>query len=256
MEEQGLYAMPMIGDTAPSFRAVTTQGEIRFPEDYQGKWVVLFSFPMDFTPVCTTELMTFASVINEFRERNVEIIGLSIASVYSHIAWLRKMKELSWKDMKHLEISFPLIADVSMEVTAKYGMLHANASKTQTVRAVYVIDPNAKIRSILYYPFMVGRNIAEIKRLVIALQMTEENQTATPADWMPGDDVILPPPNTCDQAAQRMEKVNENMYCLDWFLAFKQSNCEPGIQEAEPEINLFLPAAPIKKRKSNIRKNQ
>lgn len=255
MKEQELYTMPMIGDAAPSFCAITTQGEIHFPEDYQGKWVVLMSFQMDFTPVCTTELMTLASMINEFRELNVEIIGLSIASVYSHIAWLRKLKELSWRDLKHVDITFPLIADVSTKVAQRYAMLHSNTSNTQTIRSVFIIDPQAKLRAILYYPLTVGRNIAEIKRLVIALQSTEGNQTATPADWVPGDDVILLPPKTCDQASERMDKVNENMYCLDWFLAFRQTVCEPDIQKVEPENN-YLPAASIKKRKYIIRKNK
>jgi peroxiredoxin 2/4 len=252
-EEKKATGMPMIGDTAPAFYAITTQGEINFPGDYSDKWVILFSFVMDFSPVCTTELMTLASMKEEFEKIDVEIIGLSIASVYSHIAWVRKMKELVWKDMKHIEITFPLIADISTEVVDKYALQHSNVSKAQSVRAVFIIDPEAKIRAILYYPKMVGRNIKEIRRLVMALQETDCGNAETPADWMPGDDVILPPPSTCNSATERMNKVNENMYCLDWFLVFRQSDCSAYSPESEPEINPF-PSALLEERKKIIRK--
>lgn len=246
MEDGRVTGMPVIGDMAPSFSAVTTQGEIDFPRDYIGKWVVLFSFQMDFTPVCTTELMTFASMISEFKELEVELIGLSIASVYSHIAWLRKIKELVWKDIKHVEVTFPLIADVTMEIAKQYAMLHLGTSKTQTVRAVFIIDPEGRIRAILYYPCSIGRNIQEIKRMILALQKTDCEKAVTPADWMPGEDVILPPPVTCHDASERLNKINENMYCLDWFLAFRQSNCISENQEKEPEVNPYPSAFPVK----------
>ena len=144
--------MPLIGEDAPAFKAITTQGEINFPEDYKGKWVILFSHPADFTPVCTTEFMTFASMIDEFKAINTELVGLSVDSLYAHIAWLRRIQELEWKDMKHVNVTFPLIEDIRMEVANKYGMIQPNASNTQAVRAVFVIDPNGKIRTILYYP--------------------------------------------------------------------------------------------------------
>lgn len=227
MKEYDVTRMPLIGDMAPSFHAVTTQGEINFPQDYYGRWVILFSHPADFTPVCTTEFMTFASMINEFKALNTELIGLSIDGLYSHIAWLRKIKELAWKDMKHVDVTFPLIADASMEIARKYGMLHPGSSNTQTVRATFLIDPEGKIRAILYYPATTGRNMQEIKRMIIALQKADCDRVATPADWLPGDDVILPAPGTCGAARDRMERVNEKMYCLDWFLCFQQSNHEP-----------------------------
>ena len=148
--------MPLIGDTAPSFKAVTTQGEINFPEDFRGKWVILFSHPADFTPVCTTEFMTFASMAEEFKAMNTELVGLSVDSLYSHIAWLRKIQELSWKGMENVEVKFPLIEDIRMEVANKYGMIQPGQSNTQAVRAVFVIDPEAKIRLILYYPSAPG----------------------------------------------------------------------------------------------------
>lgn len=215
--------MPLIGEDAPAFKAITTQGEINFPEDYKGKWVILFSHPADFTPVCTTEFMTFASMIDEFKEINTELVGLSVDSLYAHIAWLRRIQELEWKDMKHVNVTFPLIEDIRMEVANKYGMIQPNASNTQAVRAVFVIDPNGKIRTILYYPLSTGRNFDEIKRIILALQKADSDHCATPADWRPGDDVIVPTAGSCGIARERMENQSEDQYCLDWFLCFKKS---------------------------------
>ena len=215
--------MPLIGEDAPAFKAITTQGEINFPEDYKGKWVILFSHPADFTPVCTTEFMTFASMIDEFKAINTELVGLSVDSLYAHIAWLRRIQELEWKDMKHVNVTFPLIEDIRMEVANKYGMIQPNASNTQAVRAVFVVDPNGKIRTILYYPLSTGRNFDEIKRIILALQKADSDHCATPADWRPGDDVIVPTAGSCGTARERMENQNEDQYCLDWFLCFKKS---------------------------------
>ena len=156
--EEKITRMPLIGDDAPAFTAVTTQGVINFPEDYKGKWVILFSHPADFTPVCTTEFMTFATMQEEFKALNTELIGLSVDSLYAHIAWLRKIQELEWNGMKNVEVKFPLIEDIKMEVASKYGMIQPNQSTTQAVRAVFIIDPEAKIRTILYYPLSTGRN--------------------------------------------------------------------------------------------------
>lgn len=215
--------MPLIGEDAPAFKAITTQGEINFPDDYKGKWVILFSHPADFTPVCTTEFMTFASMIDEFKAINTELVGLSVDSLYAHIAWLRRIQELEWKDMKHVNVTFPLIEDICMEVANKYGMIQPNASNTQAVRAVFVIDPNGKIRTILYYPLSTGRNFDEIKRIILALQKADSDHCATPADWRPGDDVIVPTAGSCGTARERMENQSEDQYCLDWFLCFKKS---------------------------------
>lgn len=215
--------MPLIGEDAPPFKAITTQGEINFPEDYKGKWVILFSHPADFTPVCTTEFMTFASMIDEFKAINTELVGLSVDSLYAHIAWLRRIQELEWKDMKHVNVTFPLIEDIRMEVANKYGMIQPNASNTQAVRAVFVVDPNGKIRTILYYPLSTGRNFDEIKRIILALQKADSDHCATPADWRPGDDVIVPTAGSCGTARERMENQSEDQYCLDWFLCFKKS---------------------------------
>jgi peroxiredoxin (alkyl hydroperoxide reductase subunit C) len=217
------FRMPLIGDDAPAFKAKTTQGEINFPEDYKGKWVVLFSHPADFTPVCTTEFMTFASMQEDLRKLNTELIGLSIDSLYAHIAWLRTIKEkITYKDLKDVEVSFPVIEDLRMDVAKKYGMIQPNASNTQAVRAVFIIDPNAKIRAIIYYPLSNGRNMDEIKRLLLAMQKSDKENVATPANWQPGDDVIIPPPGSCGTAKERMETEEKDKYCLDWFICIKK----------------------------------
>ena len=189
--------LPLIGEVAPSFEAETTQGHIKFPENYKGKWVILFSHPADFTPVCTTEFMTFASMQPEFRELNCELVGLSIDSTFSHIAWLRTIKEkVQFRNMKDIEVTFPVISDLTMEVSRLYGMLQPSASTTQAVRAVFFIDPESKVRALLYYPLSNGRNFQEIKRLLMAMQMSDEHKVATPADWEPGEEVIVPPPGS------------------------------------------------------------
>ncbi|MGD9605830.1 MAG: peroxiredoxin [Bacilli bacterium] len=213
--------MPLIGDQAPAFQAVTTQGVINFPEDFKGKWVILFSHPADFTPVCTTEFMTFASMAEEFKALNTELIGLSVDSLYAHIAWLRKVNELEWNGMKHVEVKFPLIEDIKMEVANKFGMIQGQ-STTQAVRAVFFIDPQNVIRTILYYPAAIGRNFDEIKRIILALQKADRDHVATPANWRPGQDTIIPTAGSCGTAKERMESKDEDKYCLDWFLCFKK----------------------------------
>jgi len=220
--EENYNKMPLIGDDAPEFEAVTTQGPIKFPADYKGKWVILFSHPADFTPVCTTEFMTFASMMDEFKALNTELVGVSVDSLYAHIAWLRRIQELEWKGMKNIEVRFPLIEDIKMDVAKKYGMIQPGQSNTQAVRAVFVIDPKAKVRAIMYYPLTTGRNFDEIKRLVLALQKSDADACATPANWRPGDDVIVPTAGTCGVAKERVESKDEDMICLDWFLCFKK----------------------------------
>ncbi len=222
MDEERV-TMPLIGDDAPKFTAKTTMGEIKFPEDYKGKWVILFSHPADFTPVCTTEFMTFASMQDEFKKLNTELIGLSIDSIYAHIAWLRTIKEkIEFRGMKNVEVTFPVIEDLRMDVAKKYGMVQPNASNTQAVRAVFIIDPKAKVRAVLYYPLSNGRNMAEIKRLILAMQKSDAEGIATPANWQPGEDVIIPPPGSCGVAKERVEQKEEGKYCLDWFICFKK----------------------------------
>ena len=226
MEEvREFHRMPLIGDDAPEFTATTTQGIINFPADYKGKWVILFSHPADFTPVCTSEFMTFARMAPEFKELNTELIGLSVDSLYAHIAWLRTIQEkIEWNGMKGMEVTFPLIEDISMNVANKFGMIQPNQSTTQAVRAVFIMDPQAKIRTILYYPLSTGRNMDEIKRIIIALQKADAEGVATPADWRPGQDLIVPPAGSCGTAKERMESEDDDTYCLDWFMCLRKDN--------------------------------
>ena len=184
--------------------------------------MILFSHPADFTPVCTTEFMTFGSMIEDFKKLNTELVGLSVDSLYSHIAWLRKIQELEWNGKKNVEITFPLIEDIRMDVAKAYGMIQPNQSNTQAVRAVFIIDPEATIRTILYYPLSTGRNFDEIKRIIQALQKVDKDGVATPADWRPGDDVIVPPAGSCGTAKERMDHQTDDQYCLDWFMCFRR----------------------------------
>jgi peroxiredoxin 2/4 len=218
---QEIIPMPRIGDKAPEFQAITTQGEINFPSDYKGKWVILFSHPADFTPVCTSEFMTFAKMEPEFNALNCELVGLSIDGLFSHIAWLRTIKEkIEFNGMKNIEVNFPLIEDISMNVAKKYGMIQPGESTTKAVRAVFFIDPKGIIRAIIYYPLSMGRNFGELKRALIAMQTADTYEIATPADWRPGDDVIVPPAGSCGVAKERME-VESEMTCHDWFFCTK-----------------------------------
>ncbi len=222
MEENNVISMPRIGDPAPQFEAITTQGNINFPSDYKGSWVILFSHPADFTPVCTSEFMTFASHENKFAEVNCKLVGLSVDGLYSHIAWLRTIKEkIEYKGMKDVEVKFPLIEDITMSVAKKYGMLQPGESNTKAVRAVFVIDPAGKIRTIIYYPLSLGRNFDELYRVVVALQTADKFGVATPADWRPGDEVIVPTAGSCGVAKERMESKDE-MKCYDWFFCTKK----------------------------------
>jgi peroxiredoxin (alkyl hydroperoxide reductase subunit C) len=222
MEENEVVSMPRIGDPAPGFKAVTTQGEINFPKDYSGSWVVLFSHPADFTPVCTSEFMTFANMEEQYEKANCKLVGLSVDGLYSHIAWLRTIKEkIEYKGMKDIEVTFPLIEDITMEVAKKYGMIQPGEDTTKAVRAVFFIDPKGVIRTIIYYPLSLGRNFDELYRVLIALQTADEFSIATPADWRPGDDVIVPPAGSCGTAKDRMEG-KEEMTCYDWFFCTKK----------------------------------
>ncbi len=214
--------IPRIGDPAPAFTAVTTQGEITFPADYAGSWVIFFSHPADFTPVCTSEFMTFATMEDEFTALNTKLVGLSIDGLYSHIAWLRTIKDkIEFKGMKGVEVTFPLIEDITMEIARKYGMIMPGEDSTKAVRAVFVVDPQGIIRTIIYYPLSLGRNFDELQRVIIALQPADALAGATPADWRPGDAVIVPTAGSCGTAKERMEGKEESVTCIDWFFCTK-----------------------------------
>jgi peroxiredoxin (alkyl hydroperoxide reductase subunit C) len=210
-----IHGMPRIGDPAPDFTAMTTQGQIRFSEWQGDDWVVLFSHPADFTPVCTTELAEFARRADDFKAQKTKLIGLSVDSVHAHLAWLLNMKE-----KLGVRIPYPVIADLDMKVAQLYGMIHEQASATAAVRAVFVIDSKRTIRAIIYYPMNTGRNVDEIVRLVTALQTADEYACSMPVNWTPGDKVIVPPPQDVKQMEDRLRSSEYEV--KDFYLSFKK----------------------------------
>jgi len=213
MNDTAHTGMPRLNEAAPAFEAPTTDG-VKKLDDYSGKWLVLFSHPADFTPVCTTEFMAFANRHSDFQAINTELLGLSIDSHYSHVAWIRNIKEKFGVD-----IPFPIIADLKMDVARAYGMIHPGAADTSAVRATFVIDPNGTLRAMVYYPMTNGRSIDEFLRLVKALQTSDEYAVATPEGWQPGEKVIVPPPASTDAAEKR---VGEGYECVDWYFCKKE----------------------------------
>ncbi len=210
--EMAVVTGPRMNQAAPDFDAVTTHGNRKLA-DYQGKWLVLFSHPADFTPVCTTEFMAFAKRQDEFSKLNTELLGLSIDSHYAHLAWVRNIKEKF-----DVDVNFPIIADLDMKVANAYGMIQPGASDTSAVRATFIIDDKGILRAMVYYPMTNGRSIDEILRLVTALQTSDTNGIATPEGWQPGDKVIVPPPATAEAAEARL---NEGYECTDWYFCKK-----------------------------------
>lgn len=207
------HPLPRLNEAAPDFQAVSTQGPIKL-SDYRGKWVVLFSHPADFTPVCTTELTEFARRQEDFQKINVQLIGLSIDSVYSHIAWIRNMEQHFG-----VKVSYPLIADLDTKVAQLYGMIHPGASSTATVRCVFVIDDEGMLRAMVYYPLTNGRSVDEIFRIVQALQLNKSKGVATPEGWRPGQKVIVPPPLTAPAAEERVK--DKSVEVTDWYFVKK-----------------------------------
>ncbi len=210
-----LNIMPRIGDTAPDFKAVTTKGDIKFSEYAKDKWIVLFSHPADFTPVCTTEMSGFATRKSEFDELNTELVGLSIDSIHAHLAWVNNVREKTG-----VYFDFPIIADIDMKVSKLYGMLQPNESLTAAVRAVFFIDPAKKIRLIMYYPLNVGRNMDEILRVLEGLQISDKFKVALPLDWKNGEKVIVPPPKTLDEMQDRLDDTENEK--IDFYLVKKE----------------------------------
>ncbi|MEO8413116.1 MAG: peroxiredoxin [Ginsengibacter sp.] len=211
MENQLISGMPRIGDKAPDFEAITTIGNLKFSDYNKDSWVVFFSHPADFTPVCTTEMSGFAKEKDFFAKHNTKLMGLSIDSIHSHIAWINAVQEKTG-----VLFEFPIVADISMSVSKLYGMLQPGESETAAVRAVFIMDPTGKVRLIMYYPLNVGRNMDEIKRALVALQTSDENKCAMPLNWQPGDKVIVPAPKTVEGLAERKES---DLEMVDWYLA-------------------------------------
>jgi peroxiredoxin (alkyl hydroperoxide reductase subunit C) len=226
--------IPLIGEKFPEMIVETTHGVKKLPDDYKGKWLVLFSHPADFTPVCTTEFVGFALRYNEFKELNADLLGHSVDSVFSHIKWIEWIKE-----KLGVEIPFPIIADPNGEVAKKLGFLHAQ-SATHTVRAVFIVDPEGVIRAILYYPQEAGRNLDEILRLLVALQVSSKYGRAIPANWpnnyLIGDAVIVPPARTIQDAQERLKKFK----CYDWWFCYEEGKVEASIVE---KVRKFLERA-------------
>lgn len=215
METQEVYKMPLIGDKAPDFTAVTTTAKMKFSDYEPGKWKILFSHPADFTPVCTTEMTGFAENQSVFDDLNTALIGLSIDSIHSHLAWVNNVREKTG-----VYFQFPIIADLDMKVSKLYGMLQPSESETAAVRAVFFIDPEHKIRLIMYYPLNVGRNMDEIIRALKALQFSDANKVAMPLNWQPGDKVIVPAPKTLAELDARL--ADTSLEKVDFYLAKKQ----------------------------------
>jgi len=213
MEPEEQNRMPVIGEPAPEFEALTTHGPLKL-SDVRGKWVILFSHPADFTPVCTTEFIAFTAIADELARLNVQLIGLSIDSVHSHLAWVRSIKE-----KMGVEIPFPVIADLDLKVARRYGMNHGKEGTTATIRTVFFIDEKGILRAMIYYPASNGRSMPEILRLIKALQTSDAHGVATPANWQPGDKVVGPAPKTPAEIERRLK---EGYECKDWYLCFKQ----------------------------------
>lgn len=215
-EERGAAPrIPLLNEPAPDFDAPTTSGQKKL-SDYKGKWLILFSHPADFTPVCTSEFVAFAQNYDKFQALNAELLGLSVDGVQSHIAWMRNIEENFG-----VEVKFPVIADISMAVSSAYGMVHPGASSTAAVRAVFFIDPEGILRAMVYYPLTNGRAIPEFLRLLEALQTSDANACATPEGWMPGDKVIVPPPATLEAARKRKD---EGYDYTDWYYSKRDLN--------------------------------
>ena len=213
MENQEINSMPRIGESAPDFSAVTTTGNITLSTFAVDKWIIMFSHPADFTPVCTTEMSGFAMEKDFWQKNNTQLLGLSIDSIHAHIAWVNAVYEKT-----NILFDFPIIADIDMKIAKLYGMLQPSESETAAVRAVFFIDPLKKIRLIMYYPLNVGRNMEEIKRSLVALQTSDEHKVAMPLNWQPGDKVIVPAPKTLEALAERKAS---NLEMVDWYLAKK-----------------------------------
>jgi len=221
-QENKDIGIPLIGEVAPSFIAESTQGKINFPDDYFGKWKILFSHPAAFTPVCSTEILELAELQQDFEKLNTKIIVISTDGLNSHLEWVKSLEGIKYKGKDPVKIKFPLISDNNLEISKKYGMIHLATSSTKDVRGVFVIDPEDKIRAVIFYPMNLGRNIDEIKRVILALQQTEKSNVFTPANWQPGQDVVLPSPKTAQEAEKMATRNDPDLTEVTWYLWFKK----------------------------------
>jgi len=214
--------IPALGETAPSFEANTTTGKIKFPDDYYGKWKIIISHPAGFTPVCTSEIIEFAYLQDEFKKQKAEIIVISTDGVNSNLEWIQSMESIEYKGKKTPKILFPIVSDIGLEVSKKYGMQHPVISNTKNVRGVFIVDPENKIRMIEFYPINIGRNTEEIKRVLTALQESDRQNVLTPANWTTGTDFLLPAPANKEEFEKMKDKSKDNQYYLAWYMWFKK----------------------------------
>jgi peroxiredoxin 2/4 len=221
-QESSVQCIPLIGEKAPSFHQSSTMGNINFPDDYPGKWKILFSHPGDFTAICSTEILELAAMQDDFAKLNTEIFVLSTDGLNSHLEWIRSLESIEIKGKKAEKIKFPLITDTDMSISKKYGMIHQYSSTTKDIRGVFIINPEDKIATILYYPAKVGRNFDEIKRTLIALQTVDKYNVLTPANWNPGDDVVIHSPATIEESKKMEEKKDADIYMKTWYLWYKK----------------------------------
>jgi peroxiredoxin (alkyl hydroperoxide reductase subunit C) len=215
---------PMLGDDAPSFKAESTTGTVTFPDDYNFKWKILFSHPADFTPVCTSEILELAAAQKDFAKLGANIIVVSVDRLENHVEWKKNMETLKYKGREPVKIDFPLVSDVNLEISKEYGMIQPNTSSTKDVRGVYIVDPKNKIRAIIFYPMNVGRNLAEIERTVAALQTADKQTVLTPANWQPGDDVLIPYVKSGTEAEKLATNDNPDYYQVSWYMRFKKAS--------------------------------
>ncbi len=213
---------PMLSGTAPSFKAISTLGDINFPDDYFGKWKILFSHPADFTPVCTTEILALAAIQDDFKNLNTALIGISTDGLNSHMEWIKSMDSLSINGSKKVNVEFPLISDVDLKISKLYGIVQLDSTGNKDVRGVYIIDPDNKIRAFFYYPKTVGRNMDEIKRTLIALQTEDKHNVLIPANWKPGDEVLIHSPKTIKDAQKLEAKKDSKLREITWYMWFKK----------------------------------
>jgi peroxiredoxin (alkyl hydroperoxide reductase subunit C) len=214
--------IPMLGEQAPSFTAMSTMGKINFPDDYYTKWKIIFSHPADFTPVCSSELLELAALQEDFDKLGAKLVVISTDGLNSHISWVQSLDTLKYKDRNPEKINFPLVADENHAISRKYGMVGDTNSSTRDVRGVFIIDPDDKIAAIFFYPRQTGRNMDEIRRTLVALQTSANKNVLTPANWLPGQAVMIPAPQTTQEAEKLNRKNDPDLYSLTWYMWFKR----------------------------------
>ena len=216
------YRIPLLGESAPAFKAQSTMGEINFPSDFYGKWKILFSHPADFTPVCTSEILTMASMQEDFKDLGAVMLVISTDGINSHIEWINSIESIEYNNLGLQKVNFPLISDVNLDICKKYGMVDSNSGRSNSIRGVFIIDPDNRIRSISFYSVNTGRNFEEIYRTLVALQTSEKYTVLTPANWEPGDLVLIPSPGTIEESRKLQSKNDPSLTMITWYLWLKK----------------------------------